>query len=188
MSKMLHWFLDRKSKSVTRYRILNPRIVRLFNEQSGIYKKFRPTLILKIQLLGSGKSARIDHCQGKNKIMVCFDTSIVIYIANGTLGEDIVGDEKIIYPSIVQIESLGYPSIRSIEEQRVRELLATLTMIPLTETIVEQAIKLRHIKKMSLGDAIVAATALENNSQLWTVNIKDFDHIDDLALINPLQK
>jgi predicted nucleic acid-binding protein len=119
--------------------------------------------------------------------MICFDTNIVIYIANGTLGDDIVSDEPIICPSIVHIESLGCPSIRSIEEQRVRELLSTLTTMPLTETIIERAIKLRQSKKMSLGDAIVASTALENNSQLWTVNIRDFEHIDDLDLLNPLE-
>ena len=120
--------------------------------------------------------------------MICFDTNIFIYIANGTLGEDIVGHEPIIYPSIVRIEALGYSKIRSIEEQRVRELLSTLTMVPLSETVIELAIKLRQAKKMNLGDAIVAATALENNSLLWTVNTQDFDHIDNLGLLNPLNK
>ena len=118
--------------------------------------------------------------------MVCFDTNIIIYIANGTLGENIVGNEPIVCPSIVHIESLGYPSIRSIEEQRIRELLATLTTIPLADTIIEIALKLRQGKKMSLGDSIVAATALESNSQLWTVNTKDFEHIDGLDILNPL--
>jgi len=118
--------------------------------------------------------------------MICFDTNIVIYIANGRLGEDIVSNEPIICPSIVHIESLGYSNIRSIEEQRVRELLYTLTTIPLTEPIIERAIKLRQDKKMSLDDAIVAATALESSSQLWTANIKDFEHIEGLNLLDPL--
>ncbi len=118
--------------------------------------------------------------------MICFDTNIVIYIANGTLGEDVVGEEPIICPSIVHIESLGYPTIRSIEEQRVRELLSTLTTMPLSDSVIVLAIKLRQAKKMSLGDAIVAATAIENNSQLWTANTKDFSHIDGLIVFNPL--
>ncbi len=120
--------------------------------------------------------------------MVCLDTNIIIYIANGTLGEDIVGNNPIVYPSIVHIESLGYPSIKSIEEQRIRELLATLTSMPLTDTIIEIAIKLRQGKKMSLGDAVVAATALESGSQLWTANTKDFEHIDGLDVFNPLKE
>jgi predicted nucleic acid-binding protein len=121
------------------------------------------------------------------RAMICFDTNIIIYIANGTLGENIVGDEPIIYPSVVQIESLGFPTIKSIEEQRIAELLSTLTMAPLSNSIIELAVKLRQAKRMSLGDAIVAATAIENKSQLWTVNTKDFSHIDDLQLLNPLE-
>jgi len=120
--------------------------------------------------------------------VICIDTNIIIYIANGTLGEDIVGDEPIICPSIVHIECLGYPSIKSIEEQRIRELCATLTTAPLTDNIIESAIKLRQDKKMSLGDSIVAATALENDSQLWTADTKDFEHIDGLDVFNPLTK
>jgi hypothetical protein len=118
--------------------------------------------------------------------MICFDTNIIIYIANGSLSEDIVSDEPIVCPSIVHIESLGYPNIRSIEEQKVRELLATLTTLPLTDMIIERAIRLRQGKKMSLGDSIVAATALEHNSKLWTANTKDFEHIDGLDMFNPL--
>ncbi len=119
--------------------------------------------------------------------MICFDTNIIIYIANGTLDDSIVGDEPIVFPSISRIESLGYQNIRSIEEQRIRELLSMLTEIPLTETIIERAIRLRQQKKMSLGDAIVAATAVEQNCVLWTANDVDFVHIEGLQLHNPLK-
>jgi predicted nucleic acid-binding protein len=117
--------------------------------------------------------------------MVCFDTNIVIYLANGTIGEDIIGNEPILYPSIVRIESLGYSNIKSIEEQKIRDLLATLTEVPLTYMVIERAIKLRQNMKMSLGDSIVAATALENNCSLLTANVDDFSHIDDLKVLSP---
>ncbi len=38
---------------------------------------------------------------------------------------------------------------------------------------------------MSLGDAIIAATALEYNATLVTRNTSDFDWISDLILENP---
>lgn len=117
--------------------------------------------------------------------MICFDTNIIIYLAKGTLDESIIGNEPIIYAAILRIEALGYHNIRSIEEQKVRELLRTLTEIPLTEAIVERAIKLRQQKKMSLGDTIVAATALEKGCTLWTVNEEDFAHIEGLSIHNP---
>ncbi len=39
---------------------------------------------------------------------------------------------------------------------------------------------------MSLGDAIIAATALEHYQTLVTRNIKDFDWIEGLKVIDPL--
>ncbi len=120
--------------------------------------------------------------------MICIDTNIIVYIANGTISHDAIPAEPIFYPSIVRIESLGYSSIRSVEEQRVRELFATLSEAPLTHAIIEGAIRLRQDKRMSLGDAIVAATALEHTLVLWTANTDDFKHIESLKLVNPLHR
>ncbi|MGH7883863.1 MAG: hypothetical protein ACREN8_13345, partial [Candidatus Dormibacteraceae bacterium] len=52
--------------------------------------------------------------------------------------------------------------------------------------IVERAIKLRQQSEMSLGDAIVAATALECDCKLWTANEQNFDQIEGLSITNPL--
>lgn len=119
--------------------------------------------------------------------MICLDTNIIIYIANGTLNDDVFGDNSIAYPSIVRIEALGFNEIRSIEEQRIRSLLAELTELPIADAVIERAIELRQAGKMSLGDAIVAATALEHNCELWTANTDDFKHIAALRLVNPLR-
>ncbi len=119
--------------------------------------------------------------------MICFDTNIVIYVANRTLGESIAQNEPIVYASILRVEALGYHNIRSIEEQRIRELLSTLSEIPLSNNIVERAIDLRQQARLSLGDAITAATAIENNCELWTANAKDFEGVEGLELHNPVQ-
>ena len=58
--------------------------------------------------------------------------------------------------------------------------------LALTNSIIEHAIRLRQAKRISLGDAIIAATALEHSLTLWTVNTKDFVHIHGLDLFNPL--
>ncbi|WP_027354373.1 hypothetical protein [Desulfosarcina sp. BuS5] len=39
-----------------------------------------------------------------------------------------------------------------------------------------------------LGDAIIAATALIHNLKLATANIKNFKWIENLGIINPLEK
>ena len=41
---------------------------------------------------------------------------------------------------------------------------------------------------MTLGDSIIAGTALLNNFELATNNEKDFSWIDGLTIINPLKK
>ena len=118
--------------------------------------------------------------------MICFDTSIIIYIGNGTLNEEIIGSDPICYASITFIEAIGYSEILSAEEQRITEFLATITEISLSETIIRTATRLRQLNKMTLGDSIIAATALENGKVLWTANIDDFKHIEGLGLINPV--
>ncbi len=118
--------------------------------------------------------------------MICFDTNIIIYIGNGTLNEEIIGSDPICYASITFIEALGYSEILSAEEQRITKFLATITEISLSETIIRTATRLRQLNKMTLGDSIIAATALENGKVLWTANIDDFKHIEGLELINPL--
>ena len=49
----------------------------------------------------------------------------------------------------------------------------------------DAVITLRQQKKMSLGDAIIAATALTHALPLVTRNVQDFRHIAGLKLINP---
>lgn len=118
--------------------------------------------------------------------MICFDTNIIIYLAKGIIGEEIIGDEPIVYPSIIRIEALGYHKIRSIEQQRIEALLGTLTEIPLNNEVIDKAIRLRQYKSMTLGDAIVAATAIEYECELWTANTADFEHIEELRAVNPV--
>jgi predicted nucleic acid-binding protein len=119
--------------------------------------------------------------------MLCFDTNVVIYLGNQTLDEGVIDKEPICYSSVSLIEALGYPDILAAEEQRIKELFETMIEIPLSASIIQLAVQLRQLKKMSLGDAIVAATALENNCMLWTANVEDFAHIDGLRLHDPLK-
>ncbi len=119
--------------------------------------------------------------------MICFDTNVVIYLGNKTLSENVIGDEPVCYASVSLIEALGFPDILAGEEQRIQELFETMIDVPLSTTIIQTAIRLRQLNRMSLGDSIVAATALENDCELWTANIEDFDHVDGLRLRNPLK-
>lgn len=52
--------------------------------------------------------------------------------------------------------------------------------------IFDQAVYFRQQRKMSLGDSLIAATALIHQITLVTHNTQDFAWIDNLSLIDPL--
>lgn len=119
--------------------------------------------------------------------MIILDSNVFIYLAHGTLDRKIISGEDISHASITKIESLGFPRIHANELLLLEILFDESYNLPLTDDIVERAVKLRQIKSMSLGDAIIAATALEHGYELWTANEEDFISIEGLRLRNPLK-
>ena len=85
---------------------------------------------------------------------------------------------------VVKIEVLGYNDAPA-KMQLLEEFLATATVLPLNDVITQKPIKLRRIKKLKPGDAIIAATALVYNLTIITRNTIDFKNIDGLSVINP---
>ncbi len=51
--------------------------------------------------------------------------------------------------------------------------------------IMDKTIKLRSLYKTKLPDAVIAATALQNNLVLVSRNTKDFKNIQGLEIIDP---
>lgn len=118
--------------------------------------------------------------------VVLLDTNVFIYLSNGKLPSSSIADTDISNASITKIEALGVSSIRVNELLLLDALFDESYNLALTDNTVAKAIKLRQGKRMSLGDAIIAATALEHNLELWTSNTKDFRHIEGLRVLNPL--
>src|ERR1039458_3072683 len=108
--------------------------------------------------------------------MVLFDSNVFIYAGNETISLSKFRDIEVCYASISVIEALGFHEITAAEQRALQRIFNAYQSIELTPPIIERAIALRQSKKMSLGDAIVAATALDNNLELWTANIDDFKH------------
>lgn len=88
--------------------------------------------------------------------------------------------------AISYVEVLGYHQLTASDEQDFMEFFATARVIPITHRVLEQAIRLRQQRKMSLGDSIIAATGLVNDLTLITANTDDFKWIDQLKLL-PIQ-
>ncbi len=118
--------------------------------------------------------------------MILLDTNIFIYLANGTLAPRSIANADIAHASITKIEALGFSTIPVSELLLLEDLFSESYNLELTNAIVDRAIRLRQGRRMSLGDSIIAATALEHDIALWTANVDDFVHVEGLLLVNPL--
>lgn len=87
--------------------------------------------------------------------------------------------------SVTRIEALGFAGITPEEETAILDFINSSPIYALDDDVIEQAIQLRQQKKMKLGDAIIAATAVTYGIPLVTRNEDDFKHIAGLDLRNP---
>lgn len=67
----------------------------------------------------------------------------------------------------------------------VKEFISKSNVIGINDSIVENCIKIRRLKKIKTPDAIIAATALALDLTIITNNIKDFENIEGLKFLNP---
>lgn len=89
---------------------------------------------------------------------------------------------------ISRIESLGFHRLTPVEEGQIAQSLALLPELPLDDEVAKRATGLRQQRKMKLGDAIIAATALEYGVPLVTRNTSDFRLVAGLTVIDPYAK
>ena len=84
------------------------------------------------------------------------------------------------------IEALGYHRLTADAEDYITDLIRGSQILPLTNTIAQQAVTLRQQRRMGLGDSIIAATAITHGLALVTHNTEDFRWIGELELLDPL--
>jgi len=121
------------------------------------------------------------------------DSNVIIDYASDRLpkeGSDFVEEifnREFLISVIVKIEVLGFEDVLH-KTSAMEDFMRMAEVIPLDEKVTDTAIKLRRIyKKLKLGDAIIAATALEYDFILITHNIDDFRNISKLKILNPYQ-
>jgi len=115
------------------------------------------------------------------------DSNIIIYAAQDEHQaiRDFIAEHSPAVSVISYIEVLGYHRLTQEARQHFEAFFAAARILPITQEVIEQAVRLRQSKKMALGDALIAGTALTHNLILVTRNIEDFDWIVGLGLFNP---
>ena len=117
------------------------------------------------------------------------DSNIVIYAAKPESAELRLYLDRISrsVSVISYIESYGFQNLTTEERERLETIFRRTQILPLTDTIADRAISLRQQRRMGLGDAIIAATAMIHSLALVTHNTEDFRWITGLEMLDPVQ-
>ena len=124
--------------------------------------------------------------------MILCDTNILIEFYKGN--SDIVSElQEIGLPnlavSVITSGELFYGAKDKNELSRLKKHLSHLNQIALDKEITSKFLELLEryalSHKLSVPDALIAATALAQNMSLYTLNLKDFRFIPELQLHQP---
>lgn len=119
-----------------------------------------------------------------------YDSNIVIYTARPEHAflRDVIAEDVPVVSAISRVEVLGFHGLDEAERGHLEAFFAAAVVLPITDAVVEQAIALRQARRMSLGDAVIAATALVHGLILVTRNTSDFIWVPGLRLWNPFDE
>lgn len=124
--------------------------------------------------------------------MILCDTNILIefYKNNPQIVQELrqIGPSQLAISPITQAE-LYFGALNTTELNKIKQHLAVLIQFPLDISVSSIFLQLMEryslSHKLSLPDALIAATALVHNSELYTLNTKDFRFIANLKLYQP---
>ncbi len=123
-------------------------------------------------------------------MQVCVDTSVVIDWlrqpdSEKTILYQLIANQHEISISVVAVAELySGKSVWQYEQAKTRldGVLAECRVLPLESEAAILAGELRVKYEVALLDALIAATAIQHNVELVTLNVKDFSKITELSL------
>jgi tRNA(fMet)-specific endonuclease VapC len=119
-------------------------------------------------------SMLIHHARTRNKINSFFSRSLLVYYPN---------------LSVISIYEIEFGAFRARRASDIEALQVSFNILPLTEQIARRAAALEASlvhRNMQIGikDTFIAATCLVYDLPLLTVNIRHFDRVEGLQLID----
>lgn len=117
------------------------------------------------------------------------DSNIIIYSAQPEYPNlrALIAQYAPAVSALSRLEVLGYHQLTELQRQYFEEFFQVAQLLPISQDVLDQAVTLRQQRRMSLGDAIIAGTALVHDLVLVTRNTDDFSWIAELELNNPFE-
>lgn len=116
-----------------------------------------------------------------NGIDFLADTNSILYLLNGDICIQKYLSKRFGISVISEMELLSFPHINQEDSKIIQDLIADCFVFELNHLVKNQTINLRKQYNIKLPDAIIAATALENELPLLTED-KGFRKITELNL------
>lgn len=115
------------------------------------------------------------------------DSNIIIYAMQSQHDElrRFIGKYAPAVSAVSYVEVLGYHKLNTSERTQLQAFFDAALVLQITEDVLRRAVQLRQSRRMKLGDALIAATALVAGRTLVTGNIRDFKWIQGLRLLSP---
>lgn len=125
----------------------------------------------------------------KKRLVLC-DTDVLIHLFRRTPAVEAIfsqhGEYRFVISSITAAEI--YFGMRRKEARITKELLRRFNMIYIDKAICVRTLDIlfKHTNRLSIADALIAATALEYGFDLYTFNRQDYDFLTGIRLFNPV--
>ncbi len=116
------------------------------------------------------------------------DTNVIIDNFGNKLPEQaktLLYELDLTVSAVTKIEVLGWKNASKEQLQPLYDFMEITTVLPINEAVIEKTIALRQTKKIALGDAIIAATAIVYSLILFSRNTADFKNVEGLQVIDP---
>jgi hypothetical protein len=120
--------------------------------------------------------------------MLLLDSNIIIYSVDPAYArlQQFIAENSTAVSAISYLEVLGFHRIAEADRLSFERFFQSARLLPINRQVLARAVLLRQERRMSVGDALIAATALVHRVPLVTRNTADFNWIPGLQLVDPL--
>lgn len=118
------------------------------------------------------------------------DSNIIIYAAQPEHAalRRMIAEKTPSVSATSYVEVLGYHRLTEEARLHFEAFFASARILPLSQPVLDWAVRLRQARKMTLGDAMIAGTAMAHRLTLITRNVDDFARIEGLSILNPFSE